>query len=504
MKYFAIFCCAWYLWVPVTFWFGRVFCRFCCPLGLSQSLVSLIVRPKTRVRRVCTELPRSALQRVVNWTIVAAYFLTPIGVYVNPWGVFGRVLTLFVPGIVFFAAILVLALFGKGRIWCNWVCPFGTIFDLVARLGWHRDSPCRSCANCRACFGPAGRARESGAANADGVTRREALKGVAAVAAVETLEKTTDGGYAPVSLPGVPARTIPALPPGAADVASFRTRCVGCGLCIKACPEGVLKPSVALASFGQPVMVFQESFCRPACSYRCGSVCPTGAIRDLTGIPRKDVHRGVARWSKDLCIRTTRNESCTACVRKCPVKAIHLEGGFPVVDADACIGCGACEHVCPSRPLPAIAVEGLERARIVRRMAESDLVAEMVSRIQAGESVLVASNGVITASETGRGVAPLLGLLDRGALKGALVVDKVIGRAAAAIAIVGEAKKVVGLVMAEDARRLLQSHGVETEAIESAAGILNRDRSGRCPLEATVDALEDPVQMVEALRAFKP
>ena len=63
-----------------------------------------------------------------------------------------RVLALFVPGIVFFAALLISALFGKGRLWCNWICPVGTVFDAVARLGWHKDRPCRSCANCRRCF----------------------------------------------------------------------------------------------------------------------------------------------------------------------------------------------------------------------------------------------------------------------------------------------------------------------------------------------------------------
>ena len=34
--------------------------------------------------------------------------------------------------------------------------------------------------------------------------------------------------------------------------------------------------------------------------------------------------------------------------------------------------------------------------------------------------------------------------------------------------------------------------------------ILNRDQSASCPLEARVEKLEDPAQMVEALRAFRP
>lgn len=150
--YAALFYSAWILWIPVTFWFGRIFCRYVCPLGLSQSLVNFIFHTKTHVRRVCEALPRSRIQRAVNWLIVIAYFLTPIGVYVNPWGVVGRVVVLFVPGVFFFLAVLASAVFGQGRFWCNWICPLGTIFDLVANVGLHRDRPCASCKHCRRCF----------------------------------------------------------------------------------------------------------------------------------------------------------------------------------------------------------------------------------------------------------------------------------------------------------------------------------------------------------------
>ena len=33
---------------------------------------------------------------------------------------------------------------------------------------------------------------------------------------------------------------------------------------------------------------------------------------------------------------------------------------IPVVNEEMCIGCGACENLCPSRPLSAIHVEGHE------------------------------------------------------------------------------------------------------------------------------------------------
>ena len=38
---------------------------------------------------------------------------------------------------------------------------------------------------------------------------------------------------------------------------------------------------------------------------------------------------------------------------------------IPAVDAERCIGCGACEYLCPARPLSAIYVEGHEVHRVI-------------------------------------------------------------------------------------------------------------------------------------------
>ena len=113
------------------------------------------------------------------------------------------------------------------------------------------------------------------------------------------------------------------------------------------------------------------------------------------------------------------------------MQAIHLVQAFPVVDRQKCIGCGACEHVCPARPMPAIYVKGFERQRMVNPITEADLLKEMKSKIDAGKSVVVARGGVIIATEEGRGIDPLLRLMDADKLSGAVVMDKVVGRAAA-------------------------------------------------------------------------
>jgi hypothetical protein len=149
-------------------------------------------------------------------------------------------------------------------------------------------------------------------------------------------------------------------------------------------------------------------------------------------------------------------------------------------------------------------VQGYERQRIVRPMDVADLIAEMKSVILRGEAVLVvAKNGVIAARENGRGVRPLLKLFEEGQLRDAVVVDKVIGRAAAAVCVAGGAKQVHGCLMSEDAKAFLEKNGVRVSADTLVPKILNRDRSASCPLETTVLNLDDPAKMVEALKASK-
>lgn len=492
---------------------GRFFCAWLCPLGVLQSVVHFLTHPRSHVRRVCTRLPETRVQRIVRWSVfalaaglVAAGF-GALGWALTPYSIVGKALIGFAPGLVLAGGVLVLAAVGSGRAWCNWVCPMGTLFNLLARKARypHTIDLKEGCVACRRCFAAPPPTKAKAGDAAGGVTRRELMSGIGLLAAAEVVEKTTDGGYAPVSLPGVPARPAEVLPPGAVDRALFNRLCVGCGACIAACPEKCLVPSTSLKTFGQPKMDFRRSHCRLACPQKCAAACPAGALRLLDHVARRDLHMGHAIWKKDRCLRTTEDVPCTACQRKCPVKAIVLVKGVPVVDKGTCIGCGACEHVCPVRPMPAIFVKGFERQRIVRPFNEGDLVAEMKGLLTRGEAASVAAvDGVIVAREQGRGVQPLLKLLDAGKLCRALVVDKVIGRAAAAICLVGRVRKVHALVMGEDAAALLHAHGVLATADRTVPRILNRDQSASCPLEARVEKLEDPAQMVEALRAFRP
>lgn len=78
---------------------------------------------------------------------------------------------------------------------------------------------------------------------------------------------------------------------------------------------------------------------------------------------------GHAVWIKDNCVVLTDDVDCGNCARHCPTGAIMMVASdpanpdsrkIPVVNEERCIGCGACENLCPARPFSAIYVEGHE------------------------------------------------------------------------------------------------------------------------------------------------
>ena len=279
------------------------------------------------------------------------------------------------------------------------------------------------------------------------------------------------------------------------------------------CPNNVLRPVKDASNCLQPEMGFEVGYCRPEC-VKCGEVCPAGAIRHITPAEKKTIHVGQAVWHMDRCIAAQEGVNCSACEAHCPVRAIVRvpmdekdpnAPKIPVVDRTVCIGCGACEHLCPARPLPAMTVEGLVQHREIRPMSEQDVLAEAVSLIRRDEAgAVLVKNGVIVAIEpNGPGVKPLLRLHDfrPDVLKGAWVVDKVVGRAAAAIAVDGGAARVHGLLMSETAKAFLAEQDVPATADEMVPQILNRKRDGLCPLEDAVKNLDEPAKMLKAVRA---
>ena len=400
---------------------GRLYCSVLCPLGLMQDAANI---PGRLVRRLLRRPPKHggpAARRarlVVRHVVLAAFLaagLLGLGFsWLEPYGMFGRA-TVAWSGAALVAFIAALSLLGRGRTWCGWVCPVGTFLGLLSRMAPFRlridRAKCIACRKCERmckadaisiagrgdggaidaslcveCLGcvaecpvgaisssrrPAKGAVAVGSDKDGGLTRKGFIVGTAAAGATLAAagaedDKVFDGGYAEVTPPGVDERNASLKPAGARSIANFRTRCVGCQLCVKACPSHVLRPSRRNGDYMQPEMAFDRGYCTVDC-VRCAEVCPAGAIAPLdAGAKKENVHIGYAVWHRDRCVAASEGVNCTACERHCPVKAIKrvkADDGvlLPVVDAEVCIGCGACEHVCPARPMPGMTVAAHER-----------------------------------------------------------------------------------------------------------------------------------------------
>ena len=207
-------------------------------------------------------------------------------------------------------------------------------------------------------------------------SRRSFLLGVAVAATGAALaqeKKKVDGGLAAIEDKVAPKRLTPLTPPGSLSAQHFARHCTACQLCVSTCPNGVLRPSTDLSTFMQPTMSYERGYCRPECT-KCGKVCPTGAIKPITRAIKSATQIGHAVWVKKNCVPLTDGVECGNCARHCPTGAITMiplnpkderSPKIPAVNEARCIGCGACENLCPARPFSAIYVEGHEVHREV-------------------------------------------------------------------------------------------------------------------------------------------
>ena len=297
-----------------------------------------------------------------------------------------------------------------GRTYCNTICPIGTILSFFARFSWLKirfdENKCKNCSlctkNCKAAcidfrthsidytrcvvcgncidsckFGAlrfTSRSSISSQASTSSPidsSKRSFLLATALVstaAMAQKKEKLMDGGLAELENKVAPERQTPLTPPGSLSFQNLATRCTGCQLCVSECPNQVLRPSSDLMHLMQPTMSYEHGYCRPECT-RCSEVCPAGAIQKVDKEEKTAIQIGHAVWIKRNCVPITDGVECGNCARHCPSGAIEMvpldendeeSPMVPAINEAACIGCGACEYVCPARPFSAIYVEGHE------------------------------------------------------------------------------------------------------------------------------------------------
>lgn len=423
---------------------GRTYCSFLCPLGILQDGISRIGGLfKRRFRKYGYKKPYTILRYFI--LVMTAGILALGGVYaltiLDPYSIFGRFVTYFAQPVALLINNLLASVLGKfdiysiyrvdikpyelavyivpaaflflvgilsfryGRLYCNTVCPVGTLLGLLSKVSLFRirfeESSCTRCGRCAMscksscidflnkqidlsrcvnCFNCIDSCKENGLsyglvrlkpkshddAGPDASRRGFIAGSLALIAGGSQLLRAQGTTPAPTKDSTVKEdRLYPVSPPGSAGIAMFTSRCTACTLCVNACPTNVLQPSVSEYGFAgimQPRMDFHSGFCNYDCT-RCTDVCPTGAIMPLMIEAKKLTQIGKAVFIKDNCIVHTEKTACGACSEHCPTKACHMvpyEGRLliPEVRDEICVGCGACEYACPTRPYRAIFVDG--------------------------------------------------------------------------------------------------------------------------------------------------
>jgi len=380
---------------------------------LGINVVVSLFAPYSSYGRIAGNLLKPVYEGCNNLLALIAEHFDSYAFYSTP--VWIRSLSTFVIAIVTFIVIAILA-WRNGRTYCNTICPVGTVLSWFARFSWFKIvfdvDKCRNCSacskNCKAscidyknhvvdysrcvvcgdCIDKcrfdalhyAHAAKKKLVADADtndaaNNGRRSFLMGLAAVtttAAMSQANKKVDGGLAELVDMKPAKRDVPLTPPGSISAFNMAMHCTACQLCVSECPNGVLRPSTDFKRLMQPTMSFEKGYCRPECT-RCSRVCPTGAILSVDRAEKSSIQIGHAVWIKKNCVVITDDFSCGNCARHCPsgaISMIHYDNGgkdveIPAINTERCIGCGACENLCPARPFTAIYVEGHEQHKTI-------------------------------------------------------------------------------------------------------------------------------------------
>ena len=325
----------------------------------------------------------------------------------------------------FFGVLFTLEQF-RPRFWCRYLCPAGALLGLFSfhPLWRRRVSQCTSCGQCqRRCPMGAIDASPSHTAHQECIACRRCEA---------VCPKMTRFSASPVpqlappqNLPGLPGRRqflqaglagmacaaasmldlnslqLPAAtgllrpstlirPPGAVPEENFLRLCLRCGACMQACPSNGLQPTYFLAGLAgifSPVLVPRRGPCVAGCN-ACGQVCPSHALRRLVLEEKQHAKTGTAGILRRRCLAWNQDRRCVVCQEVCPYGAISLRSlpghriPVPLVKADRCFGCGACECHCPVAS-PAIIVEAAGALRLgkgsyIEAAHEAQLTLELV------------------------------------------------------------------------------------------------------------------------------
>ncbi len=311
------------------------------------------------------------------------------------------------------------------RFWCRALCPLGAFLGTLSRFslfGMEKDhAKCTDCnlclVHCQGADSPQGGVKHRRdechvclnceAACPEDVIKFRFLPNLTGIRQVPDLRRRTVVASAAAGAAAIPAMRIAnwpdkaysekvIRPPGAVEERDFLERCIRCAECMKVCPNNALHPAffeAGIEGLWTPILIPRIGYCEFSCVL-CGQVCPTGAIqkideRQKMGIDQKPISVGTAMYDRGRCLPWAMATPCIVCEEFCPTspKAIwveevevpkrdakpgpdgaHPEMGSirvqrPHVDPSLCVGCGACEKVCPVVDRPAVYVTSAGETR---------------------------------------------------------------------------------------------------------------------------------------------
>ncbi len=327
----------------------------------------------------------------------------------------------------FIVSLLMLVLFMNRvipRFWCRVLCPLGAllgVFSRFALVGMRKDhekcTDCNLClVHCQGADNPQGGVKHERAechlcfncqaACPEDVIHFELLPNLRSTRQLPDVKRRTaiaSTGFAALSIAGFRIGDWPdrnynpkvIRPPGSVDEREFLERCIRCAECMKVCPNNALHPAsleAGIEGLWTPILIPRVGYCEFSCVL-CGQVCPTGAIQKVSeqakmGIGQNPIRVGTAMYDRGRCLPWAMATPCIVCEEFCPTspKAIWTEEVLvparppeaasaaaaelpqvrvkrPHVDPQLCVGCGACEKVCPVVDQPAVYVTSAGESR---------------------------------------------------------------------------------------------------------------------------------------------
>lgn len=293
------------------------------------------------------------------------------------------------------------------RFWCRYLCPLGALLGLFSKAALvHREvrEDCKGCAYCTDICptGTINPAKDYASDPSECTMCMDCLETCprSSVVFTSSLSLAVWNEYDPnrrkvltsigagvagvvlLQVERLTGRQYPKMlqPPGG-SLNDMLSKCIRCGMCMRACPTGAIQPAMleaGLEGMWSPIIIPRLGYCDYACN-ACGQICPVEAIPPLNLEEKREQVIGKAAINQDICIAWAEKTDCIVCEEMCPLpeKAIQLEltemeheDGMvvtvllPEVLSEDCIGCGICEYKCPVEGDSAIQITVVEEEHV--------------------------------------------------------------------------------------------------------------------------------------------